>query len=31
MVPFYKGFTGKIIKVNDTSFKTKGIYPSTLG
>lgn len=26
MVPFYKGFKGKIIKVNETTFKTKGIY-----
>ena len=26
LYPFYKGFTGKIIKITDTIFKTKGIY-----
>jgi len=26
MTPYYRGFTGKIIKINDTSYKTKGNY-----
>lgn len=26
MTPYYRGFNGKVIKINDTSYKTKGIY-----